>query len=232
MELSGLDSLPSKSDAQVDEVRNGRCQRRRWRRRLGVEQCPRSPAIAGYGLPFVVDIPVARHREDFQAAVAISGETWRRGYEPATFGTLIYPVRPAVAGRRLPGVIHVVVAAPQEQLQPPVRASEPRPDGPRSARRASRSHRRSSSLTRSRPRSPTGGRAGCPGRARTVRAARQRFWQARACRLERRRDCRTRSSRSTHWTVLFRRTFHMEPCASIAKTSIRPSPLQAAVTGP
>src|SRR5512140_2232457 len=114
MELSGLDSLVSKSDAQVDEVRNGRCQRRRLR----VEQCPRSPAIAGCGLPFVVDIPVVRYREDFQAAVAVSGETWRRGYEPATFGTLIYPVRPAVAGGRLPGVIDVVVAAGQEQLQP------------------------------------------------------------------------------------------------------------------
>jgi hypothetical protein len=60
MELSGLDLLLSKSDAQVDEVRNGRCQRRR---RLGVEQSPRPPAIAGYGLPFVVDIPIARYRE-------------------------------------------------------------------------------------------------------------------------------------------------------------------------
>jgi hypothetical protein len=64
MELNGLDLLLSKSDAQADEVRNGRCQRRR---RLGVEQCPRSPAIAGCGLPFVVDIPVERYREDFYA---------------------------------------------------------------------------------------------------------------------------------------------------------------------
>jgi hypothetical protein len=122
MELSGLDSLLSKSDAQADEIRNGRCQRRRWWQRLGVEQCPRSPAIAGYGLPFVVDIPVVRHREDFQAAVAISGETWRCTYEPATFGALIYPVRPAVAGGRLPGVINVLVVAGQEQLQPSIRA--------------------------------------------------------------------------------------------------------------
>jgi hypothetical protein len=56
MELSGLDPLLSKSGAQANEVRNGCCQRRV----LGVEQCPRSPAIARCGLPFVVDIPVDR----------------------------------------------------------------------------------------------------------------------------------------------------------------------------